>query len=530
MIDWTIIVGMITGLVIFMYGIEHFSQEIINVSKDKFRQMLSKFTSNRFSATLLGTIVTAIIQSSTATTVITVSLVSSGLISFAQSLGIIFGANIGTTITTQLVALKVTKFAPYFLIGGFLISLNERYQYIGKGLFYFGLLFFGLNLISSSIAPIKTDPFFLDLFASLSNIYIAVIAGFLFTALVQSSSVTTGLVVILASNGLISLTQGIPILMGANIGTTVTTMFAASRLDLYAKRAAVAHTFFNVLGVVLMFLLINPFVELIVWIGGTIPLQIANAHTIFNIAVALIFLAILNPFKNLVDKIVKGTEEEILLKPKYLKDKLPRSNESAFNLIEKEIKYSLEITLKMFDKAVGYVKKPNHSDWNKIIKLESLNDLLDEKIEDALLEFSKRKLKDKEAKRVIYLVRLSNALEQMGDTAKDIAELPEKVGKSVVGLSGDAYFGIDNVYIKFRDAYEVVMNGFPEKQKSLKSLKTANIQKLINENYQKHIENLKQSETVYSGSLFVEGLSLLENSLIRLRDILELSKAYIKLK
>ena len=178
MVEWTVILGIFTGLVIFIFGIEHLSKEILLLAKQKFNEILRKSTKNRFVSTLLGTIISALMQSSTATTVITVSLVSTGIISFYQSLGIIFGANIGTTITVQFISLKITSLAPFFMIGGFILSIVGRsYRYLGKALFYFGLLFFGLNIISDAVLPIKDDPFILDLFSKLSNVFIALLAG-----------------------------------------------------------------------------------------------------------------------------------------------------------------------------------------------------------------------------------------------------------------------------------------------------------------------------------------------------------------
>src|SRR3989338_182742 len=289
MVEWTVILGIFTGLVIFIFGIEHLSKEILLLAKQKFNEILRKSTKNRFVSTLLGTIISALMQSSTATTVITVSLVSTGIISFYQSLGIIFGANIGTTITVQFISLKITSLAHFFMIGGFILSIVGRsYRYLGKALFYFGLLFFGLNIISDAVLPIKDDPFILDLFSKLSNVFIALLAGFLVTATVQSSAITTGIVVVLAINGIISLSQALPILLGSNIGTTVTAFISSMRLNVFARRAALAHSIFNVMGVLLLLPFITPFSKFIMYIGGSEAQQIANAHTIFKIAAAFV--------------------------------------------------------------------------------------------------------------------------------------------------------------------------------------------------------------------------------------------------
>ena len=339
--------------------IENFSREVLSFAGERFRKIIRKATQNRILGSLVGMGVTGVIQSSTAATVITVSLVSAGVISFTQSLGVIFGANVGTTITAQLVAFNVTAYAPYFIISGFLISLLGRsYRYIGRGIFYFGLVFFGLNLVAEAIIPIKTHPQVIEIFANLSNIYTAVFMGFLITAVVRSSSVTTGLVVILSASGVLSLDQGIPILLGSNIGTTVTALLASLGLSLHAKRAAVAHTLFNIVGALILLPLIPPFINLIQSIGGSTAQQIANAHTIFNVGLAILFLAILTPVQRLVTWLVKGDEKEVLIGTQYLNNHLPKSNRRAFSLIEKELSYLLHTVFDSYKISIQSVTNP----------------------------------------------------------------------------------------------------------------------------------------------------------------------------
>ena len=252
--DFTIIITAFTGLVLFLFGIQHLSKEIQNAVGDTFRKLLGKLTKTRVSGAFLGAGVTALIQSSFATIMITTGLVNSGILSFTQSLGIIIGANVGTTLTAQLVAFNVMAFAPIFLILGFLISAlgKEKYKIIGKSLFYFGLVFFSLNLMSEALIPIKDNPAVMVWLSQLSNIFIALLVGFLITAIVQTSSVTTGIVIILASSGMITLPQGIPLLLGANIGSTCPVLINSLKLNLHAKRVAIAHLLFNLIGALIL--------------------------------------------------------------------------------------------------------------------------------------------------------------------------------------------------------------------------------------------------------------------------------------
>lgn len=520
--DLTIFVGFFVGLVIFLYGIENFSREIVSLSGARFRKLLAAFTRNRWNATLLGTFVTSILQSSTATTVITVSLVSGGLISFGNSLGIIFGANIGTTITAQLIAFKVTKFAPLFIIIGFLITLlGSKYRYIGKGIFYFGLLFFGLLLISDAVAPVKSDPRLINLMSNLSSSFISLMVGVIVTAIVQSSSVTTGIVIILSSQGLLSLEQAVPCLLGTNIGTTVTTLIASSQMSLYAKKSSVAHALFNIIGVLLIFPFLNAFIHLIELIGGNIPQQIANAHTVFNVAMALLFLIFLKPFQRAVDFIVKGKEEEILLRPKYLIGKLPEQNAQAFHLIEKEIQYAFETVYKLHVKTdVTILQK---SKTEEVDKLESLSDLLDEEIEKRLLEISRRSLAEADAERIILLIRLSNYIEQLGDIAEDIHSLPGKVNIK----KGKKRDYISLLSEEFQKVLEQTKSTNIVKLKEVSSLirKLDQLDPKINKSYKEHLDKLKD-KTYYSSGMFVEYTSLIEGANQKLKEILNLIKEY----
>jgi len=253
MINWQFILAILSALILFLYGIQHFSREMQKIAGEKFQKVLTKLTKNRIGGATLGALITSLVQSSTATTVITVGLVDAGIISFAQSLGILIGANVGTTLTGQLIAFKLTSFAPFFIIFGFLLSLFEsKYKFLGKPIFYFGLVFFSLNLFAEALIPYQSDPRILEIFSKSSNVFLAIFFGFIFTVLFQSSSVTTGVVVLLASTGFISLLQGIPLLLGANIGTTTTSLIVSSKMGLYARRSAMAHFLFNLLGVLIL--------------------------------------------------------------------------------------------------------------------------------------------------------------------------------------------------------------------------------------------------------------------------------------
>ncbi|RLG18528.1 Na/Pi cotransporter family protein [Candidatus Micrarchaeota archaeon] len=500
---------------------------------NRFRELLEKLTANRYKGALLGATVTSIIQSSTATTVIVVGLVNAGVISFSQSLGIIIGSNVGTTVTAQLIAFKLTSFAPIFIILGFLVGLvGGKYKFLGKPLFYFGLVFFSLALISDALEPLQGDPIVTDYLSKLSNVFIALAVGTVLTTLFQSSSVTTGLVVLLAQGGFLTLDQGIPLILGANLGTTTTAALASLKMDLYPRRVAAAHILFNIGGVLLFLPFLSPFASTVAQLGGSPAHQIANAHLIFNLVAALIFLIAIQPFKKLVARMVPGKEQEVLFKTKYLKEKLPESTDHAFELIEKELHHSLDLTLSLFDESMKILKTNNPDKFQRVSKLEAVNDYLDERIEKSILELSRRRLCKKEARRTMLLVRISNVMERLGDSGKRLGSLSGNITESGTGLPTDAMKRLNKIYSKFKHNTTIVKDYFskiPEDKIERMRQNDKQIIQMINESYGEHLE-LLSSENSHSGSMFVELISVIEAANAKVREIRKLSEMYLKVK
>ncbi len=295
----------LTAVVLFIFGLEHFSAEIEQISGERFRRTLARATRIPVVGVLIGAVVTAVIQSSSATSVIAIGLVNAGVLSFKNSVGIIFGANVGTTVTAQLVAFKLTAFAPVFIVAGFALSLlRTRASIFGKSIFYFGFVFFSLNLISSSLAPLQSEPALVDYLLRPQNPMLAILVGCLFTALVQSSSVTTGLAIIFTQQGLLSLENAVPIIMGANIGTTATALVAMINMDLAAKKTALSHFLFNVGGVLVFLPVLLLWGDRVHTLGAEPAIALANFHLLFNLAASALFLVLINPFTRLVEAII----------------------------------------------------------------------------------------------------------------------------------------------------------------------------------------------------------------------------------
>ncbi|MBA1444494.1 MAG: Na/Pi cotransporter family protein [Chromatiales bacterium] len=288
------------GLALFLFGMEQMSEALKAVAGERLKLILAKLTTNRFMGATTGAFVTAIIQSSSVTTVLVVGFITAGLMSMSQSVGVIMGANIGTTITAQIVAFKVTKAALLMVGVGFsmlFISKQDKIKQYGTMLMGLGLVFFGMSVMSDAMQPLRTYQPFLDLMIQMENPLVGILVAAAFTGLIQSSSATTGIVIVMASQGFITLPAGIALAFGANIGTCITAMLASIGKPREAVRAAVVHVLFNIAGVLIWVLFIDhlanwvtalspvhPELSGVDRLGAETPRQIANAHTIFNIA------------------------------------------------------------------------------------------------------------------------------------------------------------------------------------------------------------------------------------------------------
>jgi len=341
-----IFIGIAGGLAFFLYGMDKMSTGMKSTAGNKMRSILASLTKNRIIALIVGAFVTTVIQSSSATTVMLVSFVQAGLLTFAQSLGVILGADIGTTITAQMIAFKLTDYALLMVAGGFLLRMfgkTEKTKAIGDIILGFGILFFGMKLMSDVMKPLRTYPAFINLMKDMENPLMGIFVGAAFTAVVQSSSATTGVLIVLAQQGLISLEAGIPVILGANIGTCVTAVLAGIGTSREAKRVAIAHVMFKVVGVCLFIFWIPQFADIIRAMaekfGSGTARQLANAHTIFNVSLGLFFLPFINLFSKIIyfvypEKKIPKSREIVTL---YIKDSMLDTPPLAIDLARREM-------------------------------------------------------------------------------------------------------------------------------------------------------------------------------------------------
>jgi phosphate:Na+ symporter len=519
-----IFLGVISALILFLYAIDNLSSEFQKLASDKFRKVIAVLAKNRFTGMLVGAISTAIIQSSSAVSVIAVVLVNTGVISFRNSLGIIFGTNIGTTVTAQLALISSTALAPILIIlGTFFGLIGKKFKLVSKPIFFLGFILFTLNLLSGAIIPLRDNPEVINLFAQISHPIIAYLVSAAFTMMVQSSSVTSGIIVILAMGGLIPIEVAIPMMLGTNLGSSTTALIASTKMNLYAKRAGFSKFLFCLIGTVIFMIFLSPFTILVTSIVDGPAVQAAVSHLLFNVLNALIFLTFLTPFEKLVTKIIKGDEEEVLFKPKFLDGGKGSSKEQIKN-IKKELIYSVENTVKIYEEAIGVYYHHNQKTIMNIQKLETLNDFLDDEITSAIVDLSKNKLSKVDAHTSVLLVKISNTIEQIGDLGQDFSNIFVRMHELGISSKDVCIEQLGTVHSKLLDLIRALQPLIEEPSndglKYLKSMENA-VYSDIQSQFDLHVIKLQQGDG-YNGNVFVDGISVIELSASKVREIRKL--------
>lgn len=298
-----IIGAVIAGVGLFLYGLEQFTLEVTRVSGERTQRVFAQLTASRLRGVLTGAVSTAIVQSSTSVSVVVLSLVESGVLTFVKSIPVILGANIGTTITSQLVALRAIDWGTYMLALGFLVSLLPgKAKHAGRVIFTFGFVFFGLNVVAAALEPLAHLDAAMSVLRRLDDPYSFVLVGMVLTAIIQSSSVTTGLAVVLVQSHVLSFEAGLGIVMGSNAGTCATTWIASRGMSKAAKRTAWAHIGFNVVGVLIFLPVVRWFAELLHLFPGSEAMQLAHGHLIFNVVTVVIVLVLFTPFRRVLER------------------------------------------------------------------------------------------------------------------------------------------------------------------------------------------------------------------------------------
>jgi len=495
----SIIFQSLGGLGLFLFGMKIMSEGLQKVAGNKMRHILAMVSNNRFVGCGVGALVTSIVQSSSATTVMLVSFVDAGLMSFTQAIGVILGANIGTTITAQLIAFKITAYALPAIACGVLLKFfvgRRKWIYVGDVLLGFGLVFFGLATMKAGFAPLKNDPTFIALFTkfnadNVGSIILCIMVGTALTMILQSSSATVGITMALASQGLLNFEACVALILGDNIGTTITAELASIGASVNAHRTARAHTLFNVIGVINVIIFFPLFIDLIVWVTSSIMdigrpdlvvngqqpnmgRYIANAHTGFNVVNAMFFLLVLPYLVKVSIWLTPHKKEDRELDEfrhiKFIDSRYIDTPDVAIAQARAEVVRMGEAVLRMYSDVVYSLKDRKLKELSKWRKREDTIDNLQREIIQFLVKVVQRPISADESKEVTSLMRMANNLERAGDGVENIAELLEELIEQNLHLSEGGLHDYEVISGKVGEFLEVVVDAIRREDKEIMGL------------------------------------------------------------
>ena len=478
--------GLLGGLALFLFGMGQMAGALKALAGERLKVILAKLTTNRVTGVFTGALVTSIIQSSSVTTVLTVGFISAGVLSLSQSVGIIFGSNIGTTMTAQIIAFKVTKFALLMVAIGFgmlFIGKRDKIKQYGTMIMGLGLVFFGMSLMSSAMKPLRTYQPFLDLMTQMESPLLGILVAALFTALVQSSSATTGIVIVMASQGLISLSAGIALIFGSNVGTCVTAMLASLGKPREAVRASMVHVLFNICGVLVWVLFIDHLAEWVtrlspvaVGLSGTdklaaeMPRQIANAHTVFNIANTLIFLPLAGQFARLAEYLVPDKVElaekgegvaEMETTMQNLDPSLLMMPSLALEQTRGAIVHMGSIVRSMLADIVPAIIEGDEGEADHVRRRDEQVDALDEEITSYMIRLTRRYLTREQSEEDARLLNVTDELEHIGDVIENnIVGLLNKKIEGGIAFSDEGREEIVEYHRRVLESFDLAMEAF----------------------------------------------------------------------
>lgn len=514
----TIIIQLLGGLGLFLYGMKLMGDGLENAAGEGLKSILEKVTSNRLIGVLVGAAVTAVIQSSSATTVMVVGFVNAGLMNLSQALGIIMGANIGTTITAQLVAFKLDDIAPIFVFLGavfVMVAKAKKRREIGNIILGFGILFTGMGAMSTALAPISASPLFTQVIIAIGdNWFIGIVAGLALTALIQSSSATTGILIALASTGSIDINVALPILFGCNIGTCVTAILASIGTNKTAHKAALLHLMFNVIGTVIFIPFLGILGDFVQSTSSDISRQIANAHTVFNVINTLVLLPFGGYMVKFANKVIPCEDVVEKVGPKYIDDILLETPVIAAGQVIKETirmankaKRNVELSMKAFvdnDEAL----------MHKVYENEKIINILEESITTYLVKLSKCQLSDKEKGIVASTFHIVTDIERIGDHAENIVDLAVEKSNRKLKYSNDAIDELYAIYDTVINSLDIAIDSYSTRDVD-KAKTIVEVENKINyyqKNYrEKHIQRLYDGKcNAFAGAIFLDLITDLE--------------------
>ncbi|HEX5563567.1 MAG TPA: Na/Pi cotransporter family protein [Sporosarcina sp.] len=523
-VNWQeVIFQFIGGLGIFLFAIKYMGDGLQKAAGDRLRSILDRFTTNPFMGVLVGIIVTVLIQSSSGTTVITVGLVSAGFMTLRQAIGVIMGANIGTTITAFIIGLDVGAYAlPIMALGAILIFFFKKnaVKNVGEVVFGFGGLFLGLELMSAGMKPLRSLTAFSDFTVSMADHpVLGVVAGTVFTLIVQSSSATVGILQGLYAENLVSLQAALPILFGDNIGTTITAVLASIGASVAARRAAATHVLFNVVGTVVFMILLYPFTLYVEWISGLLALeskmQIAFAHGTFNVLNTVLQFPLIGAWALLVTKLIPGKDVTIEYRPKHLDPNFINQSPSvAIGQAKEEIIRMGDFAVQGMEETYEYLKTSNKRHAETAYQIEDAINNLDRKITDYLVDISAVNISPVESARHVMLMDTVRDIERIGDHFENIIELIDFREVNRVKLTDEAMNDLTEMFtltiatvdkaVRSLDMNDIELAREVAEQEAL-------IDKMERKFRKNHIVRLNEGHcSAQSGMVFVDIVSNLE--------------------
>lgn len=513
------ILNLMGGLGLFIYGMKLMGDGLENAAGEGLKKILEKVTSNPIKAVFVGAIVTAVIQSSSATTVMVVGFVNAGLMNLVQAAGIIMGANIGTTITAQLVSFKLDEIAPLFVFIGAAIVMfakGKKRKEIGHIVLGFGILFTGMGIMSGAMKPLAELPQFENLIMSIGdNWLIGVFVGAIITAILQSSSATTGILVALATSGAIDIDIALPIIFGCNIGTCITAILASIGANKTAHKAAALHLIFNIVGTIIFLPFLGILQDVVVALSNSdVKREIANAHTIFNLVNTILLLPFAKYIIKFINKIIPGDDEVEKVGPKYIDERLLETPVIAAGQVMKETIRMANKAKKNLELSMNAFVNNDPSLVNKVYENEKIINVLEESITNYLVKLSKKEISDTEAGVIASSFHVINDIERIGDHDENIADLAAQRNEQNISYSSEAIEDLYEIYNYTMTALEVAIESYAnrdvEKARSIRPIE-ARIDSSEKRFREKHIKRLYENRcNAYAGAIFLDLISNFE--------------------
>jgi len=518
------ILSLFGGVLLLLYGVNLAGKGLQGWAGPRIKTALETMTRNRLSALFTGVVVTFLLQSSSAASVTVVSLIDAGLMSFSQSLGVLLGSGIGTTVTVQLISFKVYDYALFICGVGLLVtflSTDLQKRRAGEGILGFGLIFLSIKLMSEAMVPLKNSELVIQILkASAENPLLGVLISMAFTAVIQSSAATIGIAITLSLNGLLDINSALPVILGANIGTAATALISSTRSSTEAKRAAVANALYKSAGVALLVIvppLLSWFIRLVEMTSDDPVHQIANAHTIFNLVLAFALLPLTGVAAGWLERQFpekEGADEEF--KPKYLNPTMLKTPSLALAQATRESLRMAEIVQDMLKLQLPALMDCDKAIIEKVENMDDQVDLLDSSIRFYLTQLSKENLDPDEANRQMEILTFISNLEAIGDVIdKNLMELARKKARNCVRFSNEGRADIEDLHARVLENLELALSAFTTREHPLANKVYRNknrIRELEKEYYRKHIERLQSglSESFETSSIHLDVLTNLK--------------------